>query len=109
MIVTSIETIQKQNSGLTKKAVPRLSFYLAKQTVNKLGYVSKPNSINLAPILKYVPCIYYLIRFCKDLIDIKALINLGCEINAMHLAYAKKTGFFVWKIDIGSQKIDDSA
>ena len=63
--------------------------------------------------LQRVPCIRYLVQFRrrndedKDK-DIRALINLGSEVNAMHLAYATKFGLRARKIDVGAQKIDGS-
>ena len=54
-----------------------------------------------------VLCIYYPVQFWKKKgTIIWALINLGNEINAMTLAYAKQLGPWNRKIDIGAQKID---
>ena len=64
-------------------------------------------------ILKRVPCIWYPVRFCqkndkdKDK-DVRALIDSGSKINAMHPAYTTKLGLRTRKIDIGAQKIDRS-
>ena len=39
---------------------------------------------------------------------INALIDLGSEVDAIHLAYARKLGFQARKIDVSAQKIDRS-
>ena len=63
--------------------------------------------------LERVPCIQYLVRFRrkndedKDK-DIRALIDSGNKVNAMHSAYATKLGLHARKIDVGAQKIDGS-
>ena len=46
----------------------------------------------LEVIQDQVPCIYYLVQFCKDKEAIGAIINSGNEVNTMTLAYAKKLG-----------------
>ena len=38
--------------------------------------------------------------------EIRALINLGNEINVMVLAYVKKLGFQMQKTNVGAHKID---
>ena len=40
--------------------------------------------------------------------DIRALIDSGNEVNAIHLAYATKLGLRARKIDVSTQKIDGS-
>ena len=55
--------------------------------------------------LKRVPCIRYLVRFCrkndKDKNkDVWVLINSGSEVNAMDPAYATKLGLHARKIDV---------
>ena len=40
--------------------------------------------------------------------DMRALIDLGSEVNTMHPAYATKLGLHTRKIDFGTQKIDGS-
>ena len=40
--------------------------------------------------------------------DVRALIDSGSEVNAMHPAYATKLGLHARKINIGAQKIDGS-
>ena len=56
--------------------------------------------------LERVPCIWYLVQFRrkndkdKDK-DMRALIDLGSKVNAIHLAYATKLGFHARKIDVG--------
>ena len=38
----------------------------------------------------------------------RALIDLGSKVNAMHSTYATKLGLRARKIDVGAQKIDGS-
>ena len=63
--------------------------------------------------LERVPCIRYPVRFCrknnedKDK-DVRALIDSGSKVNAMHPTYATKLGLCIRKIDVGAQKIDGS-
>lgn len=38
----------------------------------------------------------------------KALINLGSEVNAIHLVYATKLSLYIKKVNIGVQKINRS-
>lgn len=60
-------------------------------------------------ILERVPCVYYLLRFCKDKENkVQALINLGSEVNAMTLAYSSKLGLWVRYTNVRAQKIDGS-
>ena len=58
--------------------------------------------------LDRVPCIHYPVQFKKDTAEVRALIDLGSEVNAMAPAYAKKLGLRVRKTDVGAQKIDGS-
>ena len=58
--------------------------------------------------LERMSYIHYLLCFQKDIADIRALIDLGGEINAMILAYASKLGFKVYHIKVRAQKIDGS-
>lgn len=95
--VASIEAVRKSNPSSIRKAV------------NKPGSGLETNTANSAPGLECVPYIYYLVRFQKDQVDTKALIDLGSEVNAMHPAYAKKIGLSVQRTDVGAQKIDGSA
>ena len=44
--------------------------------------------------------IYYLPRFQKDTIDIRALIDLDGEVNTMTLTYSLKLGLKVQSIDV---------
>ena len=60
-------------------------------------------------ILDWVSCIHYPFQFRKDKKTIWALINSGCEVNAMTTAYAKKLGLWTWKTDVGAQKIVGSS
>lgn len=52
------------------------------------------------PLLNYIPCIYYLLHFRKDQIDIQALIYFSSKVNAMILAYVKRLGFQTRKNNI---------
>ena len=63
--------------------------------------------------LEWVPCIRYPVRFRRkndedEDKDVRALIDSGSEVNAMHPAYATKLGLRARKIDVGAQKIDKS-
>ena len=58
-------------------------------------------------------CIRYPVRFRRkndedEDKDVRALIDLGSEVNAMHPAYATKLSLHTRKIDIGVQKINGS-
>ena len=63
--------------------------------------------------LEQIPCIWYLVRFRqkndkdKDK-NVRALIDLGSKVNAMHPAYATKLGLHARKINVGAQKINGS-
>ena len=59
-------------------------------------------------VLERVPCIHYPLRFRKDTAGVRALVDLGSEVNAMTPAYAAKLGLYVRKTNIGAQKIDGS-
>ena len=50
--------------------------------------------------LERVLYIHYLLRFQKDNASVKALVDLGSEVNAMTPAYAAKLGLKVRKTDI---------
>ena len=52
--------------------------------------------------LERLLCIYYLLRFQKHIASIRALIDLGSEVNAMTPAYATKLSLKVQKTDIGA-------
>ena len=60
-------------------------------------------------ILDQLLHIHYPVQFCKDKETIWALINFDSEVNAIIPAYAKKLGFRTWKIDVETQKIDESS
>ena len=65
-------------------------------------------------MLKRVSCIYYPVQFQEDpgredQEQVRALLNIGSEVNAMIPAYAKRLGLKTRKTDVGAQKIDDSA
>ena len=61
--------------------------------------------------LERVPCIRYPVRFRRkndedEDKDVRALIDSGSKVNAMHPAYTTKLGLRARKIDVGAQKID---
>ena len=58
--------------------------------------------------LERVPCIHYPLRFRKDTADVKALIDLGSEVNAMTPVYASKLGLQARHTAVEAQKIDGS-
>ena len=58
--------------------------------------------------LEYVSCNYYPISFKKASLEIRALIDLRIEVNAIALTYIKKLGLRMQKTNIGAQKIDKS-
>ena len=63
--------------------------------------------------LERVPYIWYPVRFRQknnkdENNDMRALIDSGSEVNAMHPTYTMKLGFRAKKIDFGVQKIDGS-
>lgn len=57
---------------------------------------SKKNDI----ILDRVPCIYYLLRFQKNIAEIKALIDSDSEINIISPVYILKLGLKIRQINI---------
>ena len=59
-------------------------------------------------VLKKVPCIHYPLGFWKDTVEVRALIDLGSELNAISPAYTSKLGLKVCHTDVGAQKIDGS-
>ena len=59
-------------------------------------------------ILERISCIHHLVQFKKDMTEVRVLIDLRSEINAIAPAYAKKLGLRVRKTDVGTQKIDGS-
>ena len=63
--------------------------------------------------LERVSCIRYPVRFRRkndedEDKDVRALIDSGSEVNAMHPAYTTKLGLRARKIDVDTQKIDGS-
>ena len=56
--------------------------------------------------LQRISCVHYLIRFKKK--EVHALINSGSEVNAMTPAYASSLGLWVYRTNIGAQKINGS-
>ena len=58
--------------------------------------------------LEQVPYIHYLLRFHKDNLGVRALIDSDSEINAISLVYTSKLDLKVYHTNIGAQKIDGS-
>ena len=58
--------------------------------------------------LEYVSYICYPVQFKKNKTPMQGLINLGSEVNAMHLSFAKQVGLPIWLTDIRAQKINGS-
>lgn len=58
--------------------------------------------------LEYILSIWYLVKFKKDYIEIKTLIDSGSKINAMTLAYIAIFGLCVYFTNVRAQKIDRS-
>lgn len=55
--------------------------------------------------LNKVPCIWYPVQFQEGLPKVKALINFGCEVNVMTLAYTAKLDLTTQKTNVGTQKL----
>lgn len=60
------------------------------------------------PWLEHVSYIHYPIRFKKDQVKVKALIDFGNKFNTITLKYVAKLGLKIWPTDNGAQKIDNS-
>ena len=65
-------------------------------------------------VLEGVPCIHYPVQFQEDQgqgsqKQVRALLDIGSEVNTMSLAYAKRLGLKTRKTNVGDQKIDGSA
>ena len=58
--------------------------------------------------LERVPCVYYLLCFCKNTSDVRALIDSGSKVNAMTSAYISKLSFQAYHTNVKAQKIDGS-
>ena len=77
---------------------------------NPLSVTGASTAASKVRVLDRVPCICYLVQFCKDKgKDILALLAPGSEINAMTLAYAAYLGLEVRVTNIGAQKINGSS
>ena len=59
-------------------------------------------------LLAKVVAVHYPLRFQKDILGIRALIDSDNEVNAMTPAYTSKLGLKVYPTDVGAQKIDGS-
>lgn len=64
---------------------------------------------NLALPFEFVPCIYHLLWFKKDQIEVQALLDSNSKVNVMIPAYAVKLGLKVQLTDVGAQKINGSS
>ena len=64
------------------------------------------NDKNLRFILAQVLYIYYPINFGKK--SILTLLDLGSEVNAIHLTFTKKLGLSIRPTNVEVQKIDDT-
>ena len=61
-------------------------------------------------VLDRVPCIHYLVQFCKDKgKDVLTLLDSGSEVNAMTPAYTAHLDLKVRVTDVGMQKINGSS
>ena len=58
--------------------------------------------------LEWVPCVYYPLCFRKDTTDVRALIDLGSEVNTITPAYVSKLGLQTHHSNVRAQKIDGS-
>lgn len=58
-------------------------------------------------ILEKILCIYYLLCFQKDNVEINALTNFGSKVNIMILAYILKLDFQVCFTNVIAPKIDN--
>ena len=56
-----------------------------------------------------VPCIHYPVHFQEGQEQVRALLNIGSEVNAMSPAYAERLGLKTRKTNVGAQKIDGFA
>ena len=67
----------------------------AKKLVFVLATSLSVTKTNKKLTLKRVPCIHYPLRFWKDTAGVRALVDLGSEVNTMTPAYTAKLGFKV--------------
>ena len=84
-----------------------------KKLVSVLATSAPINDTSRKATLEWVPCIQYLVWFHRNKDkdedrDVRALIDLSSEVNAMHPTYATKLGLRTRIIDVGVQKIDRS-
>ena len=58
--------------------------------------------------LECIPCIHYSVQFKKDTskAQVQALINLGSEVNAIYLTFAKQLGLPIRPTNVRAQKIN---
>ena len=57
-------------------------------------------------ILDWIFYIHYSLQFQKNKEVIKGLIDLGSEVNAITLTYARQLNFWTQKINVRTEKID---
>ena len=69
-----------------------------------MTWASKEDEI----VLKRVSCIHYPLRFQKDTVYVKALVNSGSKVNDMTPAYVSELGLQVCQTNVRAQKIDGS-
>ena len=59
-------------------------------------------------ILEQVLCVYHLLHFWINTVDIRVLIDSNSEINIIIPAYVSKLSLQAWSTNVGAQKSDDS-
>ena len=78
--------------------------------VKKLGSISATSTsttVAREEALERVPCIHYPVQFKgTDRAPVQALIDLGSEVNAVHLSFVKQLGLPIRPTEVGAQKID---
>ena len=80
----------------------------AKKLVSVSATSSSVIETNKEVTLERVPCIHYPLRFRKDTVGVRALVDSDSEVNAMTPVYAAKLGLQVRRTDIRAQRIDSS-
>ena len=55
-----------------------------------------------------VPYIHYLLRFQKDIVDIRVLVDASSEVNNMTPVYISKLGLQFHPTNVGAQIVDSS-
>ena len=90
-------------SSESEKGVKKLETV---STTSTLVTVAREEGVgeNLGAKFAQVPCIRYPINFGKK--SLSALLDSDSEVNAVHLAFAKKLGLPIRPTDMGAQNID---